>query len=65
MISLCSGCAHYYNFNCEKSMDDKAIVRACDHFRFIATKNYRTEKHFLKTVALLDFWKPVINPKTS
>ena len=40
-ISLCSGCVHYYSYNCAKSMDEMALVRSCDHFCFVPTRNFR------------------------
>lgn len=50
MISLCSGCAHYYNFNCDKLYDEKALVRKCDHFKFISTKHFKRVEQLEKAL---------------
>lgn len=60
MISLCSGCIHYFNFNCDKPMDQKSLVRVCDHFHFVATKSFKKPQSLYN--ALLE--KPVVGPTT-
>lgn len=60
MISLCSGCVHYYNFNCDKPMNEKALVKDCDHFSFIATKSFHNPKQLYRALSE----RPVTNPST-
>lgn len=50
MVSLCSGCWHYYLDQCEEkiSLDEKRETLICQHFRFMPTNHYKTQKGFLK-----------------
>lgn len=47
MISLCSGCLRYYQFECDKPYDEKAETRECDHFRFYPTKHFKHRDELL------------------
>jgi hypothetical protein len=65
MISLCSGCAHYYNFYCDKLYDEKALVRKCDHFRFQATKHFKKPEQLASALLALEVGKFITGPTTT
>lgn len=65
MISLCSGCAHYYNFNCDKPSDEKVLVRTCDHFKFIPTKHFKKPEQLASALLALEVGKFITKPTTT